>query len=423
MIGEGAFGLKALAMLTFLLLHLLPKAQQDYPYAVEQFPFLHTDHNQLTFPGAQDALEPLFKRMDKVIFDGKGQVQIVHIGGSHLQADMWSDRMRQRLQHFFPGIEATRGLLFPFNMARTNNPYNYNTEYTGYWESCKAVQWNRTCPLGLTGISSTTHDSLCRIKVYFRGADYPQYEFNRVRVFQDTDSTSYSLRVVNPGVSAPSEMDRKAGCSTFRLGMFQNFIEFEIKKTAACQNHFTLYGISLESDDPGFVYSAIGVNGAATKSYVRCNMFEQHLRAINPHLVIFSVGINDANTTEFDSHMFERNYDTLVARVHRAAPGACVLFTTNNDTYYQKKYPNRNAEKVRTSMLKLAKKHNAAVWDLFEVMGGLGSIKDWITAGLANSDKIHLLKPGYELVADLMFNALMQAYDQHLRTAYQSTQK
>ena len=71
----------------------------------------------------------------------------------------------------------------------------------------------------------------------------------------------------------------------------------------------------------------------------------------------------------------------------------------------------------------LAKKHNAAVWDLFEVMGGLGSIKDWIAAGLANSDKIHLLKPGYELVADLMFNALMQAYDQHLKIVYQNNPK
>ena len=90
--------------------------------------------------------------------------------------------------------------------------------------------------------------------------------------------------------------------------------------------------------------------------------------------------------------------------------------------YIQEDSP-QNAEKVRTSMLKLAKKHNAVVWDLFEVMGGLGSIKDWIAAGLANSDKIHLLKPGYELVGDLLFNALMQAYDQHLKTIYQANQK
>ncbi len=72
--------------------------QQDYPYAVNQYPFLHADQNQLTFPGAPDAYEKLFKKFDQVLFSGRGQVQVVHIGGSHIQADMWSDRMRQRLQ-------------------------------------------------------------------------------------------------------------------------------------------------------------------------------------------------------------------------------------------------------------------------------------------------------------------------------------
>ncbi|HEX2900238.1 MAG TPA: hypothetical protein VHS96_11025, partial [Bacteroidia bacterium] len=135
-----------------LLLGMAAHGQQDYPYAVNSYPFLHLEQNLLALPGAQDALEPLFKRFDDVLFGGRGQVKVVHIGGSHLQADMWSDRMRQRLQHFFPGTEATRGLLFPYNMARTNNPYNYHTEYTGQWESCRNVQWNRACDLGLTGI-------------------------------------------------------------------------------------------------------------------------------------------------------------------------------------------------------------------------------------------------------------------------------
>jgi lysophospholipase L1-like esterase len=409
----------AMAILLLLAAIHLP-AQQDYPYAVAQYPFLHADKNVLQTPGPINPLDKLFARIDQVLFQGNGQINIVHIGGSHLQADMWSDRLRQRLQHFFPGTEATRGLVFPYSMARTNNPYNYLTEYTGSWESCRNIQWNKACNLGLTGISVTTRDSLCRIKISFRGADYPQYDFNRIRVLHDTDTTSYSLSLLNPGVATQIEHNKANGFTLFRTSAMQNYLELEIRKTAPHQNHFTLFGISMESDDPGFIYHAIGVNGAATKSFVRCNLFETHLRAVKPDLVIFSVGINDANTTEFDSHGYERNYDSLVAYVHRAAPDAAVMFTTNTDSYYQKKYPNKNAEKVRASMLKLAKKHSAIVWDLYEVMGGLGSIKEWIAAGLANSDKIHLLKPGYELLADLMFNALLQAYDQHLREAYHS---
>ncbi|MFM2376696.1 MAG: hypothetical protein RLZZ165_1793 [Bacteroidota bacterium] len=406
-----------------LLASLALEAQQDDPYAVRDYPFLHTGQNHLIFPGLQDALEPIYRKMDRMLFEGKGQIQMVHIGGSHLQADIWSDRMRERLQNFFPGTQATRGLVFPFNMAHTNNPYNYHTEYTGTWESCKAVQRNRTCPLGLTGFSATTRDSLCRIKVYFRGAGYPQYEFDRVRVFHDTDSSSYSVRLVNRGLRAAESLGRNSGSTLFRMGGVQTFVELEIRKTAPCQDHFTLHGISMESDDPGIVYTAVGVNGAATGSYLRCRLLEPHLRALAPSLVIFSIGINDANTPEFDTQLFERNYDSLIARVRRAVPDACVMLTTNNDSYYQKKYPNRNAEKVRASMLRIARKHHAVVWDLFEVMGGLGSIQSWVAAGLASPDKIHLLRPGYELVADLMFNAFMQDYDAHLRTVHQGHQR
>jgi lysophospholipase L1-like esterase len=315
-------------------------------------------------------------------------------------------------------VQATRGLLFPFKMAHTNNPYNYLPEYSGTWTSCRNVQWKTDCDLGLTGISVRTTDSVSHLKISFRGDNYPQYEFNRVRVFHDTDSASFQIRVLNPDVSASAVTNYALGYTDLLLSKFQNYIDLEFVKMSEQQNHFTLYGLSMESDDPGFVYSAIGVNGAATSSYLRCNLFEQHLKAIQADLVIFSIGINDANTTTFDAARYERNYDSLVARVLRANPNTAILFTTNNDSYYHKKYPNKNAEKVRSVMIKLASKYDAAVWDMYGVMGGLGSIKSWIKAGLANPDKIHLLKPGYELMADLMFNSLMQAYDQHLRQVF-----
>ncbi len=146
------------------------------------------------------------------------------------------------------------------------------------------------------------------------------------------------------------------------------------------------------------------------------------MKAILPDLVIFSIGINDANTTtaDFDGARYERNYDALVAMVRAANPDAAILFTTNNDSYYRRRYANKNAYKVREIMLKLAEKHNAAVWDMFGVMGGLGSIRTWIRAGYANGDRIHLLKPGYVLMADLMFNALMEPYDAHLQQLHRS---
>ena len=61
-------------------------------------------------------------------------------------------------------------------------------------------------------------------------------------------------------------------------------------------------------------------------------------------------------------------------------------------------------------MIRLATKHNAAMWDMYHVMGGLGSIKTWQKHGLAKTDKIHLTTDGYKLMGDLMFSAIMKGY-------------
>ena len=71
--------------------------------------------------------------------------------------------------------------------------------------------------------------------------------------------------------------------------------------------------------------------------------------------------------------------------------------------------------KVREQMLLLAKKYNAAFWDMFQVMGGLGSIYQWQQAGLAKKDKIHLTTEGYKLMGDLMFSAILKKYENHIK--------
>ena len=66
------------------------------------------------------------------------------------------------------------------------------------------------------------------------------------------------------------------------------------------------------------------------------------------------------------------------------------------------------------AFLELGKKHDAAVWDFFELMGGLHSMAVWENAGLAQKDKVHFTQQGYALIGDLLYNALMDRYIEHL---------
>lgn len=54
-----------------------------------------------------------------------------------------------------------------------------------------------------------------------------------------------------------------------------------------------------------------------------------------------------------------------------------------------------------------------AVWDLYKIMGGLGSSQKWYRNKLMPRDRIHFTKTGYNIKADLLLQALVNAWEQH----------
>ncbi len=94
----------------------------EYPYQIDQYDFIHYDLNKFAFFDDSSHFTELFSKYDQLVSKGEGKLKIVHIGGSHLQADIYSDRIRKRLQTFQPGSNGGRGFVFPYTIAKTNNP-------------------------------------------------------------------------------------------------------------------------------------------------------------------------------------------------------------------------------------------------------------------------------------------------------------
>ena len=140
-------------------------------------------------------------------------------------------------------------------------------------------------------------------------------------------------------------------------------------------------------------------------------MLQNQLKALNPDWMIISLGTNDAYMRNFISANFYANYDTLISRIREVLPDAALLLTVPGDSYRSRRYPNYNTSKARDQIKILAKKHHAAVWDFYEIMGGQNSINYWYAKGLANRDKLHFTKAGYKLQGDLLFNAFLKSYD------------
>ena len=68
---------------------------------------------------------------------------------------------------------------------------------------------------------------------------------------------------------------------------------------------------------------------------------------------------------------------------------------------------------VRDLQRRIAARHGWIYWDWFAAMGGACSIDRMAAAQppLAAQDHMHLSKPGYEAMADLLYGDLMRAYE------------
>lgn len=400
----------------FLFIKSIPLSAQlpGYPYDIEKHPFISYGDNTLEFYNDSSTFERLFQKFDSINFYGEGQINIVHLGGSHLQADIYSHHLRQRLQTFMPGNNAGRGMVFPYRIAKTNNPGNYKVRFDGMWDYSKNTKRLLDGPLGLMGIKVRTEDTTSYIRLTPNAGSQVKYDFNKIRIFHSMDTRAYQP-VVDAGVGIDSFIIHKElGYTEFFLPDYTDTLQLFVNKTDSMQSFFELYGIQLMTSDPGVVYHAVGVNGASLPSFNGCELFVEHLKAVHPDLVIISIGTNDGNTRYFKPHDYQANYEILIQMIKEAAPKAALLLTVPNDSYLFRRYINQNTAKIEEEIIELAKKHGAGVWDFYKIMGGLNSIYVWYKEGLARYDKIHFTRDGYKLKGDLLFNAILKAYDNHL---------
>lgn len=372
--------------------------------------------NELKYAEDSPYFGYFFSRLDSLYRGNKEKLHIFHIGGSHIQADVYSNKMRTYLQNMCDTSMGQRGFVFPYHLAHTNNPTNYRIEATnekwkGYRCSLRdSVTW------GLSGITAVFNDVVDTIYVKSNYKNYTdkEYCFNKLRVFYNTWDKDYEVSVLDPGLVVSESISMEDGYREFQFNMDTDSVAVEVrlrKDASPSHSKFFLMGMEFMNDEPGIEYTTIGVNGAGFKAFNRCVLFEQQLKLYKPDLFIISIGTNDAYTTHFDDDKFRENYESFIAMIQRVNPECAILLTVPNDSYYRRKYANKNTTKEQEVIHELAVKYQMAVWDFYDIMGGLGSSQKWYKKHLMPKDRIHFTAMGYSIKADLLLNAFVKQWE------------
>ncbi len=184
------------------------------------------------------------------------------------------------------------------------------------------------------------------------------------------------------------------------------------------------YGVSLESDQIGVVYDALGLNGAFIGLFAH-QMDRAHwaavLQQMHPHLVVLNFGANESQFETWPMDRYEADTREVVARLRAALPDVAILFLAPMDRAVRGPdglVTRRTIPRLVDAQRRLAAETGCAFFDTYAAMGGEGTAARWYAARprLMSGDLTHPTVAGSEVVGGRVRDALLRAYD-HWRVA------
>ncbi len=373
--------------------------------------FINQQANYIHYP---EQLKPFWQQLQALQNGQKERLHILHIGDSHLQAGYITGELRRLFQHKFGN--AGRGLVFPYQLAKTNAPRDIQSSSDIQWVCERNIDRDHEVPVGLCGYSLRTYNPNFEMTLQLKNeADY----FDKVTFFGSNGQDAFDLQLQSTGAIGPlhsKQQSFKAG-TCFMLDQPQTSLKVKGKRSNSHQRQFTLQGLLLEnSKKRGILYSSIGVNGAAYLAYNRSKDFIPQVSALAPDLIIISLGTNEAANSNMNVNYVRPQVEKLLDAIEKYTDCKAVLLVTPPDIYIQGRYRTKNGQYLAEMMHDLSKTRSGlAVWDFYEVMGGYGSINKWVNAKLASKDRIHYTADGYTLQGQLLYKAIMKYFDPYFK--------
>ena len=333
------------------------------------------------------AIRTFFEKLYQLEQTKQGKINIVHIGDSHIQADLFTAKIRSQFQNVYGN--GGFGFTFPYSVAKTNNSAPIRYSASGSFQSYRNLYADSSKPVGLSGFSMETKSADFAIQLMVKDA---QFNFTKLKVITPQNANLFDLSVSNKSIvverkvpkkithkvkpgevlggianrynvslkalkkanGLKSDMIRDGKILTIPTKGTQSktttkteYIPIDLQSTPFSNdyssekpldkialvpnqqiNEFALNGLVLENDNSGVIYHCIGVNGSKASDYNKFPLFYDQLPALNPDLVIISLGTNES----FDKQSGEQYYehlDKMIVSIKEKNPQTAVLVMTS----------------------------------------------------------------------------------------------
>lgn len=408
---------------------------------------------RIQFPdGDRSVLASFYGHLHKLRKDSS-LIRILHLGDSQIEGDRITYYLRRKFQQRFGGCgvglvpvsEPTSSRSTIKNNASENwekhlaygpeyvPEHNRNFGLLGSYFSFTPLSVN--IPDSIKNKQDTTQvvDSLVltedTTEAWFSySRPYRKYRkdarFENVRFLYGLSKKPASLIVSTPDDTLHSQtLEPGEGFRQITIPFDTTFkkVSFHLKATESPQ----VYGAAFDCAS-GVAVDNVGLRGSSGTEFVRMNKqnLQAQLNQMDVKFILFQFGVNIVPGEKENYDHLERWYYSQLRRLKSLSPDTDILVVGVTDMAKKegeiyKSYP--NIEMIRDAQRKAAFRAGCAFWDVYEAMGGKNSMVSWTNASppLAGKDYTHFTMKGANLVAEMLYNAIILEYEAYKKQTAQ----
>ncbi len=366
---------------------------------------LHSTHASFGEFDNAAALAPFLDRLSKLT--PATAIHILHLGDSHTASDDWANAMRKRLQARFgaggPGF-ALAG--YPFRGYRR---FDVAGSSSSGWHTAGTLAAPQAAPgdgrngLGGVSLSSNSPDQTITLTA--------DAEFIRVFYLRQPGGGSVQLSDDDMPV-ATIQTDGESGAAYYTHAAQPGTHHYTLRTLESAP--VRIFGWVAERP-AGLTYEAAGINGIQAPALLDWDpaILADQLAQRDPALIVLAYGTNEAVNAGWTAEGYSKQFSRVLERFRQAAPGASILVIGPPDALFRARagrFTTAHLSSVIEVQRAVAVRQGCAFWDWRARMGGAGAGREWLRAGLAQPDRLHLTSAGYGLVGELLTGDLMEQY-------------
>lgn len=338
-----------------------------------------------------------------------GPVRILQYGDSHTAADEFSGELRMLFQaNFGNGGSGFSMAGKPWKSYRRRDVRtgSSNGWYTGGLVARKGGD-------GIYGLGGISMTATAPRESIFIDAEASEFE-----LFYYQQPGGGSVQLYDAGVALDViSTAGDAGPAYYRVDATPGPHRFELETID--RDPVRLFGWVAENPT-GITYETLGINGASATTVTQWDAatLRDNIEHRKPDLIVLAYGTNEAGSKHWTVDSYQKMFTGLLRQFREAAPTASILVIGPPDRSQRIKRKWQTLTQVgiiAEAQRRASVAMGCAFIDLREEMGGAGSIEQWVKAGAAQADRVHLTATGYRLLGDAVFTDIMGSYEAFLK--------